>query len=136
MEIQKLLLAGITLLTAFYLSDSRLVAQSSESVNRPASATIVGFVADKETGKALGQTNAVLRSSNDSTVVTGTSVLADGNFRIKDIPIGEYFMEISHHKYRKLIIGDIIVNKPNKLIDFGQFYLDILPLSLETVVVY
>lgn len=63
---------------------------------------IIGTLRDSVSKEAMVYTNVALLSAEDSSLVKGGSTDFDGQFEIKDVPAGEYFMRISSVGYQRV----------------------------------
>ena len=58
-------------------------------------AIIKGKVIDANTGEAIDFANVVLKKTATTTIVSGITTAEDGTFRIENVPLGAYDLEIS-----------------------------------------
>ena len=120
----KNLLTGIGV---FALSVLILSAQPSHTVvGIPENAdggVIKGKVIEDEVKKPMEFVNIVLFSASDSVMVAGTVTNLYGEFRMKNIPFGEYYAEVNFIGYEKKRIMDIFITKDQRVIDLGDISL-------------
>ena len=62
-------------------------------------AIIKGKVIDANTGEAIDFANVVLKKTATTTIVSGITTAEDGTFRIENVPLGAYDLEISFVGY-------------------------------------
>jgi len=80
--------------------------------------TVRGSVTDDETGELLPFANVVIYKNGE--LLTGAQTDFDGNFEMKNIPSGDYRVEVSYAGYETLIQQDINVLKQAGVgLDFG-----------------
>lgn len=80
--------------------------------------TVRGSVTDDETGELLPFANVVIYKNGE--LLTGAQTDFDGNFEMKNIPSGDYRVEVSYAGYETLIQQDINVLKQGDAdLDFG-----------------
>jgi hypothetical protein len=84
-------LVGMTILV--FCFNSQIVAQSQFGI-------IYGIVADAETGETVPFANVAVKSKQGKLITGGTTNL-DGEFRVEEIPLGQYTIEISFLGYLK-----------------------------------
>ena len=77
--------------------------------------------------------NIVLLSATDSAFITGTAANKNGNFQLKEIPKGLYYVQVSMLGYQKNSCkANILAGKPFML---GTIYLQPEAIGLNTIVV-
>lgn len=64
--------------------------------------TVVGTLRDSVSKDALVYVNVAILAREDSSLVKGGSTDFDGQFEIKDVPAGEYFIRISYVGYQRV----------------------------------
>ena len=75
------------------------VAPADAQPQRAQLATLLGSVADAETGDPLPSATIALYTGADSTFVTGTTTAADGTFRLEGLRPSEYWIRVSFIGY-------------------------------------
>jgi hypothetical protein len=75
---------------------------------------IRGKVTDKESKADL--TGVTIRLFRDSSLVTGASVDANGNYRLSDVPLGKYTIKANFMGYQAVTIPNIIVNSAKEVV--------------------
>jgi len=76
--------------------------------------TIRGKVVDQES--KAGMFTVTLRLYKDSTLITGATTDAEGNYRLADIPLGKYTLKANLVGYQPVVVGGIIVNSAKEVI--------------------
>ncbi len=91
---------SLILLLAFLISGPGAVALSAQSGPQPSEVkgSVTGTLIDATTDEPLGFANVVIYTFGDS-LVSGTTTDIDGNFEIKNLPLGGYRLEASFIGY-------------------------------------
>ena len=84
---------------------------------------IKGAIIDKASKQAMEYANVAIYNSNDSTLVTGGITGVDGEFEIKDMPLGEYYLEANFIGFEKSVITDIVLENDNRVFNSGSIVL-------------
>jgi len=92
------------------------------------SGTISGKVIDEETGDPLEFVSVAVYTAMDESLVTGTITGAQGEFSIKGISQGEYYVEVTFIGYNKQIKKGIDIQAGRTEVLIGDI---ILPRSVE-----
>lgn len=82
--------------------------------------TIKGELIDMENHKALTSAKVSLKKIKDSIIVAGTFSKTNGEFEIKKIPSGKYFIEINYIGFEAYKSQNIEISDINKLVDLGK----------------
>ena len=85
---------------------------------------IKGRVVDGETSHAVEYVTVAAYKKTGSKFITGTVTDANGEFLLKNIEAGNYFIQISFMGYQKLTIPDLSINMEQPTIDLGTIKLD------------
>jgi outer membrane receptor protein involved in Fe transport len=112
---------------AFFLSVTFSIAQNS-------SVTISGMVEDKDSKEVLPYVNVILKSSEDSTLVSGTVTDEEGIFMIKDVETGKYLLEVSFLGLNKKTV-QVQVGRLAEFLDMGVIQMEQAVNVLDEVVV-
>ena len=80
---------------------------------------VTGAVYDELDKNAMEYVNVILYNRTDSSMITGTITNAAGEFKIKDIPYGDYYVLVQFMGYDKTR-KDIEVNEKNKIIHLDK----------------
>jgi len=97
--------------------------------------SIKGKVKDKNTGENIEYATIGLYNSKDSSLIKGVATDKDGYFEIKNIPNGNYFIEITFVGYTKTRIKQITINNTVSNINLGEINIEPLLNELNEVVV-
>lgn len=103
--------------------------------NMPKDALIKGVIKDETSKKPVQFANAALFRAKDSSVVAGTVADENGNFIMKNIPYGRYYLVIDFIGYYKKTISDIKLFPKNKEFDAKIVFLKAASENLDEVVV-
>ena len=100
-----------TLLILFllFLSGIRATAQQSSSMVQ----TIRGKVIDMESKVSLPGASVILQNSNP---LVGTTTDIDGNFTLKNIPVGRQGIQVSYIGYKPATLANLIVNSAQEVV--------------------
>ena len=90
--------------------------------------TIRGAIIEESTGQALEYANVAIYNQLDSSLVTGGITNDKGQFEIKGMQMGEYYLEAQFIGFNKSKVDDIILAKENPSFSAGNIKLR--PLSL------
>lgn len=104
-------------------------------VNPSDDGKIEGRVFDQGSDMPVEFANITVFNPLDSTMITGGLSDAEGNFHLKGIPVGEYYMVIHFIGYNKKVISNIEITTEKKRIDVGtvELLLTAVELSAATV---
>ena len=90
---------------------------------------ITGVIIDVLSQQPMEYANIAIYNKTDSTLVTGGITDEKGNFHIKDITYGEYYLEANFIGFDKISIRDITLDKTNPTYHSGK--LDLSPTTLK-----
>ncbi len=96
--------------------------------------TIKGLVYDSYGGEPMEFTTVALKRSADSTLVTGAITDINGFFRLKDVPDGTYYLEVSFMGYERLTSDQIVLSSQEGL-NVGELNMQPTDEMLNEVVV-
>jgi len=99
----------------------------------PNDGIIKGKVIDEQTNKSVKFANAALFSLRDSSVVAGVVCDEDGNFELKELKYGRYYLIVDFIGYYKKTITDLKVNPRNKINNLGTILLKQSSENIEEV---
>lgn len=85
---------------------------------------IYGKVFEQETNIPLEYASVVLQRNNDSVIINGCLVAADGTFSFQNIYNGSYFIKVQFMGYNNAFKHGIIITDTKKSIDIGNIYLN------------
>lgn len=95
----------------------------------------VGIVKDVNTGEAIPFANISIRSSADSTFVTGVATDMEGRFIVTELPIGVFMLDVQVLGYAPHLSSVFEVRTQPWSVDFGVIALAPQAQALEAVVV-
>lgn len=90
---------------------------------------IKGVIIDKTSGQAMEYANVAIYNKEDSSLVTGGITGTKGEFEIKGMPLGEYYLEAHFIGFEKSKVTDIVIDKESPLFNSGNIILS--PSSIE-----
>jgi outer membrane receptor protein involved in Fe transport len=99
-----------------------------------AQVTLSGVVRDNNSGAALPYVNVVLKTTTDSTFVSGTITNESGRFTLTNVKPGEYVLESSYTGY-ELVRQSLLVGKLSEYLDLGTIEMTESTIVLDDVVV-
>jgi outer membrane cobalamin receptor len=88
---------------------------------------IRGTILDEENGEPLEYVSVAIFTKHDQELITGTISELNGVFSIKDLPKGEYYLEVSFIGYEKKVVEEIEIDGNRADINLGKI---ILPRSI------
>ena len=110
-----------------------LVYGQNESVKRPAIGEISGRVIDSVSNQSMEYVTVALFSEKDSSLLTGAITNGVGEFLIKEIPFGNYYVRFSFIGYRNTIKKGVVISPTKKSVDFNKVILAPEQTMLEDV---
>lgn len=96
-------------------------------------ALLKGMVIDDLTDQEISYANAILKSPSDSTVFMGAISSEKGAFKIENINLGKYSLELSFIGYQSVIINDLLLQKGTR--DIGIIKLKMMSENLDEFVI-
>jgi outer membrane receptor protein involved in Fe transport len=94
---------------------------------------ISGKVIDSKSLAPVEYANIVLFDTLKNTMVTGTVTDSNGFFRLKEIPIGKYYLEYSFIGYAKQKTAAFTIGSKKTRYDFGEMKLSPSAVNMEEV---
>ena len=94
---------------------------------------IKGIILDETTGQPMEYANVAVYDSSDSTLITGGITNLNGEFEIKGMTYGNYYLEAKFIGFQKLEVDDVSLNKENPFFDSGEIKLKPATLSLGSI---
>jgi len=91
-------------------------------INTPANQKgghISGKLIDEKSKAPVEYATIALYSAKDSTLINGTISNANGNFNLKNIKEGNYYILISFIGYERIYLDDIVIDKEHSVKKFG-----------------
>lgn len=95
--------------------------------------TIRGAIIEESTGQALEYANVAIYNQSDSSLVTGGITNEKGEFQIKGMQMGEYYLEAQFIGFEKSTIDDIILDRTSPTFNSGKIKLSSSAIALESV---
>ena len=95
--------------------------------------TIKGEIIEESTGNAMEYANVAVYNVTDSSLVTGGITNEKGEFEIKGMQMGEYYLEAQFIGFEKSKVEDIILDKENPSFNSGKIKLSPSAVALESV---
>lgn len=129
---KKLHIGFTILLILFYITtiqaETRFAATDDD---RPG--IIRGQVTEKTSGQPLEFVNVAVYDKQDATLVSGGITNSKGEFEIKGITSGEFYIEANFIGFEKGKIDGIVIDKENRLADLGNVVLSSSTVEIEGV---
>lgn len=91
--------------------------------------TIKGVIVDNATGQAMEYANIAIYNKEDSTLVTGGITGNNGEFEIKGMPLGEYYLEAHFIGFEKSKVNEIVLDRESPAFNSGSIKLS--PSAIE-----
>ncbi len=95
--------------------------------------TIKGEIIEESTGNAMEYANVAVYNVTDSSLVTGGITNEKGEFEIKGMQMGEYYLEAQFIGFEKSKVDDIILDKETPSFNSGKIKLSPSAVALESV---
>ncbi len=99
----------------------------------PKGGVITGKVLDDKSNQPMEYSSIAIYSLTDSSLLTGTVSNTEGDFIIKEVPFGEYYLEIQYIGYDKQVLGPVAVSRDKRSFDIGEISLAINTRNIEEV---
>jgi len=90
---------------------------------------IRAIIIDQATGQAMEYANIAIYNSADSSLVTGGITRNNGEFEIKGMPLGEYYLEAHFIGFEKTKVTKIVLDKESPAFNSGSIKLS--PSAIE-----
>lgn len=94
---------------------------------------ISGKVAEEGTQDPMEYTTIAIYSVEDSSLVGGTVSDQEGNFELRKLPFGQYYLSVNYVGYDNKIIPVDLLPPDNREIDLGIVELSISTQSIEEI---
>jgi len=105
----------------------------TQEVQQSARGVITGKILDAALEKPIEFANVILFNAKDSTMVTGATSEARGNFQIDKIQYGNYYIDIQFIGYKKKRVRNLEIGAAKPAIDLGKILLQQTTVNLEGV---
>jgi iron complex outermembrane recepter protein len=109
--------------------------QTSYSQGGGGQGSISGLILDATTTKPVEFGTVSLHKMKDSSLVTGTITDMNGNFKIQNIPFGNYFLRASFIGYEKTEIKNLKINPEKSVLTIPTIHLKLSEGNLTEVVI-
>ena len=96
---------------------------------------ISGKITDAQTNTPVEYANIVLRDTITHTMVTGMVSDSTGFFRMKDIPLGTFYLEYSFIGYEKQRTKTFVISRKHPKTDLGELTLSSSAINMKEVTV-
>ena len=117
----------ITVILAFLIYAGFVFGQSSGKIS--------GRVFDNDSKSPVEYANVIVFNSGDSLQVTGGVTNSEGNFSLKKIPFGKFYVDIQFIGYKKKRIKNVLISSSLRNVDLGNIYIKSSAVNLENVIV-
>ena len=94
---------------------------------------IRGVILDSATGQPMEYANVAIYNKSDSALITGGITNANGEFEIRGMNYGDYFLEAKFIGFEKKEVANVSLDKQNHLFDSGEIKLRPSSLSIGSV---
>ena len=133
-NVKSFLNSGIFFLIILSLGFNKTIAQN---YNRTGGGTgkVYGIVLDSGDNKAIEYATINLLRASDSTVISGTITDGKGEYKMEDIPFGQYKINISFIGYRSFMTAPFYVSNQNSEVDKGKIRISSGAKKLDEVVI-
>jgi outer membrane receptor protein involved in Fe transport len=129
------------IITSFFIAwlSAQLVALPNTNLgvsaddDTPSTGTITGRVAEEGTLDPMEYTTIAVYAAADSTLVGGTVSDPEGNFEIKKLPVGEYYIITNYVGYNRKVIEPVFVTPDSRNIDLGLLEMTVNTQSIAEV---
>ncbi len=109
----------------------------AQNYNRAGGSTgkVYGRILDSADNKAIEYATITLLRASDSTVISGTITDSKGEYKMEEIPFGQYRVNVSFIGYRSFMTNAFYVSNQNPEVDKGKIKITSGAKKLEEVVV-
>lgn len=110
-------------------SGTSLIENTASGIDDDKSGIIKGVIVEEDTNKPMEYANVAIYNKKDSTLVSGGITNEKGQFEIKGMTYGEYYMEANFIGFEKIEIPGIVLNRSNPIYDSGK--IDLKPAAVK-----
>src|ERR1017187_9731390 len=109
----------------------------SQNNNRNGGGTgkVYGIILDSTDNKTIEYATITLLRASDSSAISGGITDGKGQFKIEDVPFGQYKLNVSFIGYRSFMTAPFYVSNQNSEVDKGKIKISSGAKKLEEVVV-
>jgi len=101
--------------------------------DRPRNGIITGHVVEAGTVDPMEYSTIAAYNSEDSTLIGGTVTDQDGNFEVKGLSYGSYYVETNFVGYNKKVIDPVLLTPDNWKADLGKLELTVNTQAIDEV---
>jgi outer membrane receptor protein involved in Fe transport len=124
---KNLLIAKLILINLFIFSNFANAFPFFTDDDKPGA--IKGVIVDNATGQAMEFANIAIYTKADSMLVTGGITKNNGEFEIRGMPLGEYYLEAHFIGFEKSKVTNIVIDKESPVFNSGSIKLS--PSAIE-----
>jgi len=124
---KNLLIAKLILFNLFIFSNFANAFPLFTDDDKPGA--IKGVIVDNATGQAMEYANIAIYTKADSMLVTGGITKNNGEFEIRGMPLGEYYLEAHFIGFEKSKVTNIVIDKESPVFNSGSIKLS--PSAIE-----
>jgi hypothetical protein len=106
--------------TGFLFAAFFTLAMNNVNAETSAKNFVKGIVADNTTNSPLGYSSVAVFNKDNELVPYGTIADANGNFQIKNLPYGNYYLVAYSIGYHKKHVFNIEINRKHNKINTGR----------------
>ena len=110
---------------------TKLVSAEPEGSEKPKKGLIEGWVTEQEQNIPVEYANVVVFSTIDSAMVSGGITGPEGQFKLDNIPFGEYYVVINFIGFEKKTIDQVVISEFERKIDLGKIQLGYSAVQLQ-----
>lgn len=131
MKTIKMKYISILILVSVLFWPSVEILGSNDENERPKKGILTGTVIETHEDTPVAYANLALFSAADSSLVSGAITGENGDFEIRDIPFGEYYLAIHFIGYEKKYVDGIALSEENHRMHLGEVGMEITSISLK-----
>jgi hypothetical protein len=128
---KNLLIAKLILFNLFIFSNFANAFPLFTDDDKPGA--IKGVIVDNATGQAMEFANIAIYTKADSMLVTGGITKNNGEFEIRGMPLGEYYLEAHFIGFEKSKVTNIVIDKESPVFNSGSIKLSPSAIILEVL---
>lgn len=123
----KLLFTGILMLV--------LTTTYANETNPDDDGKIRGHVYDNKSKNPIEYATIAIYNATDSSLISGAITDNKGQFELKNVDTGSYYVQVNFMGYNSFIKDDIAIDERTRTLDIGEIFLDVNNVSLDEVTV-
>jgi outer membrane receptor protein involved in Fe transport len=117
------------------LSFSQQFQRGNSQGNNPTDTKVTGTIIDSITGQPVEYAIVAIRKIKDSSLVTGSTSVMNGNFNVEGLPYGKFYAEVTFIGYKKQVIRGILLTPNQKTVNIGKIKIEPSSTEINAVVV-